>query len=90
MNALIEKLVVVFFPSCQSEIVRNFILKCSSFDIYPNKIQIWASILILSKSSIEEFESVLSHAKKDWRDVVVAAGLAVDDWEVICNKVIKY
>lgn len=81
---LIDDLISVF-PSREREDIKLLIEKNQEFKIYPNQPQIWASILILSGASFKEVIEILPHAKKDWRDVVVAAGLAIDDWKQVAE-----
>jgi hypothetical protein len=82
---LIDDLISVF-PSNEEDRIRLLVERTQEFEIYPNRNQIWASILILSDATTEAVVEILPHAKKDWRNVIVAAGLAVDDWELLAKK----
>ena len=69
------------FPEDQARIIESIILNERDFEKWPNEEQIWASILILCGRNIENLQSILTDAKRDWRDLVIAAGLAIDDWQ---------
>lgn len=84
MMELIDELISAL-PSKDEEAIKSLIERTQDFELYPNKDQIWASILILSDGSLDEVIEILPHAKKDWRDVVVAAGLAVDEWKRVAE-----
>ena len=44
------------------------------------------AILLLSRGDTQRFREVLSQARQDWRDTLVAAGLADDDWPSILRQ----
>ena len=78
--------IILAFPSAETKYVKLLVETTIDFEIYPNRNQIWASIFILSNASFHETVEILAHAKKDWRDVIIASGLAVDNWEVVAEK----
>lgn len=44
------------------------------------------ALLLLARGSHERFMSELHQAKIDWRDTLVAAGLANEDWPEVLSK----
>jgi hypothetical protein len=80
MNNMIERL-ISSFPEDERRAVIEHICDTRDFAPWKNENQIWASIVISSGASLDEFSQILLDAKIEWRDVVIAAGLAVDDWE---------
>lgn len=85
MNNIIEYLVKLR-PENEANRLMLFINENKNFNMFPNREQIWSSILILANMRFDEIVELTKFAKKDWRDVVIAAGLAVDDWESIVCK----
>ena len=44
------------------------------------------AILLLSRGDIQRFREALRQAKLDWRDTLVAAQLAQDDWPLVLRR----
>jgi len=80
MKDILNKILSTF-PESESEAVNEIVMKTKDFSLWKNETQIWVSIIVLSGARLSEFEKILEEAKNDWRDVVIAAGLAIDDWE---------
>lgn len=85
MENTIEYLVRLM-PAEEASKLIIFMSDNKNFDIFPNRDQIWTSIIILANFRMDEIEEVIQHARKDWRDVIIAAGLAADDWELVARK----
>lgn len=77
------------FTLSEIECIKTLMKTTLEFELYPNKDQIWASILVLSDASLNEVVKILPHAKKDWRDVVIASGFAIDNWEQVAEKWVR-
>lgn len=45
------------------------------------------AILVLARGDFDRFKSQLNRAQLDWRDTLVAAGLANEDWPACLAKV---
>jgi len=48
--------------------------------------RVHAGILFLAKGNRAKFDEVLSSACADWRDTLVAAGLANQNWKLVLDK----
>ena len=44
------------------------------------------AILLLSRGDMQQFREVLRQARQDWRDTLVAAGLADHDWQLVLRQ----
>jgi hypothetical protein len=42
--------------------------------------RVQAAVVILARGNVADLNWYISEARKDWRDVLVAAGLANEDW----------
>ena len=54
-----------------------------------NQDQIHAAILLFSKGNIVLFEEAIKEALVDWRNIIIATGLAVDNWSSIVSEKLK-
>jgi len=48
--------------------------------------RVHAAILLLAKGNLAKFDEVLAGACADWRDTLVAAGLANQNWKIVLDK----
>jgi len=51
-----------------------------------NGERVLLGILLLSRGDMQKFRAVLEQARVDWRDTLVAAGLADEDWPAVLRK----
>ena len=51
-----------------------------------NGERVFLAILLLSHGDMQQFRTVLQQARVDWRDTLVAAGLADEDWPAVLKE----
>jgi hypothetical protein len=44
------------------------------------------AILLISRGDMQQFRAALGQVRQDWRDTLVAAGLADDDWPSVLKQ----
>ncbi len=68
------------FSSSLSEVVLRE-MENAGFPVTEENARICLAILKLSEGDYEKFKMALDLATRDWRNVLVAAGLANENWE---------
>lgn len=71
-----------FSPANADEVIKSF----GETDlplIANNGERVFLAILLLSRGDMDKFRMELKQAKTDWRDTLVAAGLANADWPAV-------
>lgn len=48
--------------------------------------RVQAAIILLAQGNVHRFRHAATSATEDWRDVLVAAGLAHDDWPAVLDR----
>ncbi len=51
-----------------------------------NRDRIWCAILYMADGSYDKFLIYIEEAKKDWRDVLISAGLESANWRDVLAK----
>ncbi|MBI5817403.1 MAG: hypothetical protein HZA88_00285 [Verrucomicrobia bacterium] len=51
-----------------------------------NADRVQLAILLIARGDMQEFRVALRQARQDWRDTLVTAGLADDDWPAVLRK----
>jgi hypothetical protein len=72
----------LFGPSRAAEVVTALDQADLSLGLTnPDRVQL--AILLLSHGDMDRFRDALRTARQDWRDTLIAAGLADDDWSEV-------
>ena len=75
-----------FFSPANAEVVLAALRETNLPLIANNGERVHLGILLLSRGDMARFRQELSQARIDWRDTLVAAGLANGDWPEILRE----
>ena len=70
------------FPEEEAALVMDALGEARLASTEPLGERVLAGIVLLSQGDLTRFEESLRLAQTDWRDLLVAAGLADEDWPV--------
>jgi hypothetical protein len=71
-----------FSPTDAEKVIVAF--EATSLPLIANNGErVYLAILLLARGDMERFWRELQQAKTDWRDTLVAAGLANGDWSLV-------
>jgi hypothetical protein len=69
-----------FFPSANADEVIALFDRTDLPLIANNGERVFLAVLLLSRGDMSQLQGALRQAKVDWRDTLVSAGLANEDW----------
>ena len=68
------------FPQATAEVLERLVSLRLALAEKQSRERIDAAIVLLADGSLSRLERAVAVAERDWRDVLVAAGLAHGDW----------
>ena len=75
-----------FFAPAQADDVIAA-LDTSDFSLgFTSPDRVHLAILLISRGDMQRFRAAVHQAKQDWRDTLVAAGLADEDWPAVLRQ----
>ena len=75
-----------FFPSAQADDVIAALDQSNLSLGFTSADRVHLAILLISKGDMQQFRVALSQATRDWRDTLIIAGLADNDWPTVLRK----
>jgi hypothetical protein len=86
VSAIVHQQVHRFFASAQADEVIAALDRSDLSLGLGSADRVHFAILLLSEGDMQRFRVALSQATQDWRDTLVAAGLADDDWPAVLRQ----